>query len=385
MDQELKQSEFIPVSQIQLGKLKQPRRYFQPEAIKKLTESIRQYGVLQPLLVRPVSGMKKRYELVAGERRFRAAQAAGLDTVPVVVRELSDTEAATLTLVENLQREGLNAIEETEGILHLLALHLDLTEEETTSLLIRMAKEVKGQSDQNVLGQAEITTVTSVFDSLGRMCWQSFVSSRLPLLNLPNDLVEAIQTQALHYTKAIALSRLKDDKKRSVLLQQVLEADLSVRQIQAQIKKLRQAEQTDAEDNAGIGGEKAEADGTQTVKTLPHETPTTAPESLSKSSNQVLPSIRLPPDSSGILDVVVTEIANNMRHITPHQLARAVEASADAGLSDAHLKNLIKAAMGRLRPEQLVEAIENTTDAELSDTHLKSLIKAAEQVLSKRH
>ncbi len=239
---ELEQIEFVALSQIQLRKLEQPRRYFDPEALKQLTESIRQHGILQPLLVRPMSGESGRYELVAGERRFRAAQTAGLQTVPVVIRHLSDIEAATLALVENLQRQDLNAIEETEGILSLLALNLQLTPEATTSLLMRMAKEAKGQTAQNVLGQAEIKTVTTVFDSLGLMSWESFVTSRLPLLNLPHDLQQAIQTQGLDYTKAIALSRLKDDKQRAILLQQVLEQDWSVRRIQAQIKKLRHSE-----------------------------------------------------------------------------------------------------------------------------------------------
>ena len=240
---ELEQIEFVALSQIQLRKLEQSRRYFNPEALKQLTESIQHYGILQPLLVRPMSGVSARYELVAGERRFRAAQAAGLQTVPVVIRHLSDIEAATLALAENLQRQDLKAIDETEGILSLLALNLQLTPEATTSLLIRMAKEAKGQTAQNVLSQAEIETVITVFNSLGRMSWESFVTSRLPLLNLPHDLQQAIQTQALDYTKAIALSRLKDEKQRAILLQQVLEQDWSVRRIQAQIKNLRHSKQ----------------------------------------------------------------------------------------------------------------------------------------------
>jgi ParB family chromosome partitioning protein len=122
---ELKLTEFIPIAQIQLRK--QPRRYVEPEALKKLTESIRQHGMLQPLIVRPMLAVTARYELIVGERRFRAAQAAGLETVLVVVRELSDIEAGILTLVENIQRQDLNTLEETEGILELLALNLELT------------------------------------------------------------------------------------------------------------------------------------------------------------------------------------------------------------------------------------------------------------------
>lgn len=273
---ELDRIESISISQIQLRDL-QPRRYFDPEALEKLTESIREHGMLQPLIVRSVLDVSVRYELVVGQRRFRAAQAAGLDTVIVVVRQLSDIEAATLTLVENLQRQDLNAIEQTEAILELLALNLHLTTEQTTSMLIIMAKEVKGQTAKNILGQAQIETVISVFDSLGLISWKSFVTSRLPLLSLPQDLQQALQTQALNYTKVITLSRFKDDKQRSILLKQVLEQNWSVRQIQAQLKLLRHSEppnkpilelvtassdaKTVFEDNDSDSSEQAEAAG----------------------------------------------------------------------------------------------------------------------------
>lgn len=100
----------------------QPRRYFDLEALKQLTESIKQHGILQPLLVRLIDGAK--YELVAGERRYRAAIDIGLREVPVVIRELDDNAAFQLALIENLLREDLNPVEETEGIVQLLALKL---------------------------------------------------------------------------------------------------------------------------------------------------------------------------------------------------------------------------------------------------------------------
>ncbi|MHC5861638.1 ParB/RepB/Spo0J family partition protein [Nostoc sp.] len=114
----------------------QPRQYFDPQALQELISSIKQHGILQPLLVRPVDGGK--YELVAGERRYRAATEVGLENVPVVVRELSDDQAFQLALIENLQREDLNPVEETEGILHLLAIRLHCDVEAVKSLLYRM-------------------------------------------------------------------------------------------------------------------------------------------------------------------------------------------------------------------------------------------------------
>lgn len=114
----------------------QPRRYFDPEALLELVSSVKQHGILQPLLVRPLGSGK--YELVAGERRYRAATEVGLENVPVVVRELSVEQAFQLALIENLQRSDLNPIEETEGILHLLAIRLHCDLEAVKSLLYRM-------------------------------------------------------------------------------------------------------------------------------------------------------------------------------------------------------------------------------------------------------
>jgi ParB family transcriptional regulator, chromosome partitioning protein len=101
----------IPVEKIRAGSL-QPRRTFSPGTLEELVASIREKGILQPVLVRPTPDG---YELVAGERRFRAAEAAGLSTIPAVVRRLSDREALEAALVENIQRADLNAIELAEG------------------------------------------------------------------------------------------------------------------------------------------------------------------------------------------------------------------------------------------------------------------------------
>ncbi|WP_048753389.1 ParB/RepB/Spo0J family partition protein, partial [Crocosphaera watsonii] len=116
----------------------QPRRYFDPEKLEQLADSIRKFGIIEPLLVRQKGSS---YFLVAGERRYRAAKMADLKTVPVVVRELSDEEALAVALVENLVREDLNPVEETEGILCLLALELQISVEEVKSLLYRWDNE----------------------------------------------------------------------------------------------------------------------------------------------------------------------------------------------------------------------------------------------------
>lgn len=102
----------LPVDRLTPGKF-QPRTHFDDDALAQLAESIAAHGVLQPLLVRPISGMM--YEIIAGERRWRAAQKAKVHELPVVVRDLTDKEAMEIGLIENLQREDLSAIEEAEG------------------------------------------------------------------------------------------------------------------------------------------------------------------------------------------------------------------------------------------------------------------------------
>lgn len=104
----------IPIAQIEPGRF-QPRRVFDPDEIAALSDSIRSQGVLQPILVRRVSTEPPRYELIAGERRWRAAQAAQLHDIPAVVKDLSDREALEAALVENIQRQDLSPLEEAEG------------------------------------------------------------------------------------------------------------------------------------------------------------------------------------------------------------------------------------------------------------------------------
>jgi ParB family transcriptional regulator, chromosome partitioning protein len=293
----------------------QPRRYFDPQALKELVSSIKQHGILQPLLVRPVDGGK--YELVAGERRYRAATEVGLENVPVVVRELSDDQAFQLALIENLQREDLNPVEETEGILHLLAIRLHCDVEAVKSLLYRMknayskgeeqSKDSLNESRRNVSPNLEETesldnisddldeetesrshvspkgddeaesgenvspesdeemesgsnisakgddekksrrnvspkveleqfqTVQQVFESLGLMNWLSFTTKRLPLLNLPEEILMALREGKLEYTKAQALARVKDEELRKKLLSEAIANDWSLSQIKEQI------------------------------------------------------------------------------------------------------------------------------------------------------
>ncbi|NJL20957.1 MAG: ParB/RepB/Spo0J family partition protein [Leptolyngbyaceae cyanobacterium SM1_3_5] len=224
----------------------QPRRYFDPQKLQQLTDSIRQHGILEPLLVRPAQSAGL-YELVAGERRLRAAQAVGLTSVPVTVRELSDEESLQLALVENLQREDLNPVEETEGILQLLGLRLNMPSIEVPPLLYRMRNETIGTVNQNVLINEEAQTVQAVFAELGTITWESFATTRLPLLRLPSEVLEALRSGEIAYTKAQAIARVKDDEQRSQLLQDAIAQDLSLSQIKEQVASFKTSKGKDEE------------------------------------------------------------------------------------------------------------------------------------------
>jgi ParB family chromosome partitioning protein len=233
----------VPIDSITLPP-SQPRRYFDPAKMEQLIESVKTHGVLENLLIRPLPGKDSNYELIAGERRYRAALAAGLKEVPVTIRSLSDEQALQISLVENLLREDLNPVEETEGILQLLAIRLNVPREEVKSLLHRMRDEQRGKVPHNVMGNSLGQTIQAVFEELGSITWESFVSNRLPLLNLPEDILNALQTGKIAYTKATALARLKEQPERQELLEAAITEDLSLNEIKDRIKSLLDAKRS---------------------------------------------------------------------------------------------------------------------------------------------
>jgi len=184
---------------------KQPRRFFDLEKLAQLVESVQEFGILEPLLVRPLENGE--YELVAGERRLRAAHELGLTEVPIVVHDLDERQALQVALMENLQREDLNPIEETEAILDLLAIALDTDRAEITSILHQTynAKQRCHELNQNVLIQHE--KIESLLAEVGRFNAGTFRSSRLPLLNLPHDVLSALRSGKIEYTKAQAIAK----------------------------------------------------------------------------------------------------------------------------------------------------------------------------------
>jgi ParB family transcriptional regulator, chromosome partitioning protein len=227
----------VPLGAIKLPTKRQPRRYFAPEKMGQLVASVKEHGILEPVLVRPLG--EETYELIAGERRLRAAKEVGLTEIPVVCKEFSDQEALQVALMENLQRDDLNPIEETEAVLELLAIALDTNIEEVKSVIYQAANaKNRGQElKENVSLQLE--KLESCLQEIGRFNLESLRSSRLPLLNLPSDVLSALREGKLEYTKARAIARLKNGQQRQKLLNQVLGQNLSLTEIKARLKELK--------------------------------------------------------------------------------------------------------------------------------------------------
>lgn len=193
----------LKVSEIEPNKA-QPRKTFDEKALTDLAESIAQHGVLQPLLVRPLPNGG--YQLVAGERRWRASRMAGLAEVPVVIRELTDKETMELALIENLQREDLNPIEEAEG-LQLLMENYGLTQEETSK-------------------------------RVGRS--RPAVANSLRLLNLPEPVQEMARMGRISAGHARALLAFDDMEKLIETARMVATQEISVREVERLSKKAAQ-------------------------------------------------------------------------------------------------------------------------------------------------
>lgn len=229
--------QYLSLDQIRLP-AQQPRRYFSPQAMESLIVSIEAHGILQPLLVRPLR--TEEYELVAGERRYRAAQTLNLDKVPVVIRDLDDQDAVQVAILENLQREDLNPVEETEAILQLLAVRLECSPAEVTSLLNHVANlQKQGTEITNNVVRSQWETIEHVFSVIGRLTPDSFRSHRLPLLNLPVDVLDSLRQGQIEYTKARTIAQLRDQDQRHQLLQETLQSNLSVREIKKRLQDIQ--------------------------------------------------------------------------------------------------------------------------------------------------
>ncbi|HEX8146311.1 MAG TPA: ParB/RepB/Spo0J family partition protein [Pyrinomonadaceae bacterium] len=187
----------------------QPRTSFDEERLEQLAQSIRANGIIQPLLVRRLSGDK--YQLVAGERRWRAAQRAGLHRVPCVVKEIPEDKMLELALIENIQRQELNAIEEAQAYKRLI---------ETLGLTQEMVAQRVGRD-------------------------RTFITNYLRLLRLPEDIQRMVEAEQLSMGHARALLGVDEPEIQRKMAKEVSEKGLSVRQTERAIKRIVEGEETE--------------------------------------------------------------------------------------------------------------------------------------------
>ena len=214
----------------------QPRKYFDQNTQAQLDANIKEFGVLQNLIVRQLDDG---YELVVGERRLRASIANNLE-VPVVIRVLTDRDARRLALAENLYRDDLNPIEETDAILHLLAVELNInTVEEVKKILYSLDNLAKGKKVTykfvNSAEEVQSIVAQTIYTNAKGMNWRSYIRNRLPLLNLPAEILTAIMSGQIDYTKAQSIARIADPVARSAMLAAAIAENWSLSEIKKQI------------------------------------------------------------------------------------------------------------------------------------------------------
>jgi len=190
----------IPLDEIQPN-IYQPRKNFSDESLDELTNSIKSYGVLQPIVVRRNGRMG--YEIIAGERRWRACKKAGLKEIPAIIKDAKDMDSAILALIENIQREDLNFIEEAEGYRQLIQ-ECGVTQEQ---LAMKLGKS------------------------------QSTIANKMRILKLPPEIISIISQKKLSERHARSLLKLPDKELQMQILKQVVEENLSVRQTEELIER----------------------------------------------------------------------------------------------------------------------------------------------------
>lgn len=195
----------VPIHEIVPNRF-QPRTMFAENKIKELALTIRTHGIIQPIVLRQFA--ENQYEIIAGERRWRAVQTLGWETIPAIIKDFNDTETASVALIENLQREELSSIEEAVAYSKLLELH-NLTQE---ALAQRLGK------------------------------GQSTIANKLRLLKLPEPVQDALLEKKLTERHARALIPLKHPEKQIALMKEIIEKQLNVKQTEDRVVKILESE-----------------------------------------------------------------------------------------------------------------------------------------------
>lgn len=225
-----------------------PRQRFPQDKLERLAKSLANNGTLEPLVVRrQLESGRVVYEIILGERRFRAALLAGLIELPVVIRDLGDNAARRLALIDQLEQERLSDLEEVEAIAELLQFELGIDIEGLFKLLNRMhAEQQKQRSLERFLSGAaggaplaeETETVLRVFLEIGRGSWQSFLTNSLRLLQFPEDILEGLRNATLpSKTAARILTRISSIEDRAALMDSLRNERWSTRRLEQAVDR----------------------------------------------------------------------------------------------------------------------------------------------------
>lgn len=184
----------------------QPRKYFDPAKLEQLKDSIEKHGILEPILVRPAKdGL---YETVSGERRWRCCRDLGKPTIVASIKPLNDTDALEVALIATIHSEGVSAVEETDSVLSLMKLYLEIKDDQENKKIKGLLERAKNFR-QTGYGDIEAQTVDLIEATLGSFGFNlgSFVSNRLPLLDMAPPILEAVRMGALSPTNALLINR----------------------------------------------------------------------------------------------------------------------------------------------------------------------------------
>ena len=301
----------------------QPREVFDEKALKELAVSIKEHGVIQPIIVRNVNG---KYEIIAGERRYKASALAGLTKIPAIVRDLDDKESSKVALLENLQRKNLNPIEEARTYQKILEID-QMTQDELAKTM--------GKS-------------------------QSAVANKIRLLSLPDVVQDALLKEQISERHARTLLNVPDAKKQKEMLKKVIDNKMSVRALEDDIKKMYPKESKE---------EKVEVTEELSPRTI---FPTTASSTDFVNSSPLIPTAELPKDESNYGKVTIAPPEGEDMPITSKFLNYGTKEDEEDDVDDSILE--IPTSITSVDVNQVKDSTETIETSDSGSADIDSLL-----------
>ena len=297
----------------------QPREVFDDQALKELAVSIREHGVIQPIIVRKVDN---KYEIIAGERRYKASTMAGLTKIPAIIKNLDDKESSKVALIENLQRRDLTPIEEARTYQKILELEDEMTQEELAA-------------------------------TMGKT--QSSVSNKLRLLSLPEEVQDALLKEKISERHARSLLNIEDKNEQVKLLNRIIEEKMTVRELEKEIKILK-GEVVDEEEPKEENKEDGPASPIEEVKEESTESPSSEERELDS------PSLDAP-----IIEQTVEETTEVVTEATTEEQVIEVVTEPETESHEGNTEAVMEAVIETKEEDtEAATNVEETTEAETS-------------------